>query len=333
MTLTVTLALVAFLISLLGTRLLIFTLRHRKTLLDIPNPRSNHRRPVPRGGGVAVIFAMMICMSIADLGYDVMFSVFLLAAISLLDDVKKISPFVRLLVHLLAVIIPLSTINAPIFGGWLPEWLDKAAAALCWVWFINLFNFMDGIDGISATETITIGVGLSLVLAFSAAFPSPLATYGLIAAAAATGFLWWNWHPAKIFLGDVGSVPIGFVMGYLLLLAAISNYPYAAIILPGYYLADGTITLFKRLYQGKKIWVGHSEHYYQQAVRRGRSHGTVTRYIAGMNMLLIFLSVQSALEPDLAGFHVVMGYLSVLMLLGYFAHANPHPHHDNPQKI
>ena len=193
---------------------------------------------------------------------------------------------------------------------------------------INLFNFMDGIDGLAATEMIGVGIGFCLLSAFAGVtFPHALFAYNLILAAAGCGFLWWNWHPAKIFLGDVGSIPIGFLLGYLLLLAANSGYLFAALILPAYYLSDGTITLARRLWQGKKIWVAHSEHYYQQAVRRGRRHDTVTRYIFGLNILLVFLATLAVINPRIAVIHLAVAYLAVFMLLGFFAHA---PHHELP---
>lgn len=319
MNLTIILTFCAFMISLLGTRLLIMALRQRTLMLDIPNLRSNHSKPTPKGGGVAVVFAMLIPMLTADLNYVLLLSVFLLMAISLLDDLIGVPPLVRLLVHVLAVSVPLSMVTAPLFGGLFPLWLDKLIVGALWVWFINLFNFMDGIDGISASEMIAIGLGLAIISILSGTFPTTLTTYGLIVTAAAWGFFWWNRHPARIFLGDVGSVPIGFLLGYLLLIAAYSGYGHAALILPAYYLADSTVTLLRRLAAGKKIWQAHSEHYYQRAVRSGKRHDTVVHTIFGMNILLIFLAVQSTLEPSLAWFELLLAYLSVGLLLGFFS--------------
>lgn len=329
MTFYITLSLSCFLISLIGTRLTIQALRRRTVLLDIPNLRSNHKTPTPRGGGLAVVTALIICLLVADIHYVIVLSILLLMAVSLLDDLIGVPVSVRLAVQFISVLLPLlSIVTVPVFGGFLPGWLDTAMAAIIWVWFVNLFNFMDGIDGLAGTELFCVGLGLCLPAVFLGAFPSPLSVYSLLVMAASVGFLWWNWPPARIFLGDVGSVPLGFFLGYLFLLAFQHGYIYTIFILPAYYLSDSGVTLFRRLKDGKKIWEAHSEHYYQRAVRAGNSHGSVVRYIFGINLLLILLSTLSVLEPDLALFHLSLAYLSVFMLLGFFSHQKPLEAHD-----
>src|SRR5690606_27122902 len=126
---------------------------------------------------------------------------------------------------------------------------------------------MDTIDGLAVTETICISIGLCLPAVFSDAFPDTLSTYSLIVAAAGCGFLWWNWHPARIRLGEVGSAPLGFALGYLLLLAIASGYGYAVIILPAYYLSDYLLTLLQRIRNEKSIFIDHEEHYHQRAIQ------------------------------------------------------------------
>lgn len=323
MTFEIILALSAFLISLVGTRLTIVALRKRTVLMDFPSLRSNHAAPVPRGGGVPVVFALVICLLLADVSYVVVLGIFLLAAVSLLDDIIGVPIWVRLLVQILAVGLVLSIWKVPVIGHGLPLWLDKLILAVLWMWFTNLFNFMDGIDGISAAEMVAIGAGLCFVTVMAGAFPHTLFSYGVIIAAAGAGFLWWNWHPAKIFLGDVGSIPIGFMLGYVLLVAAAKGFVWPAVILPAYYVLDSTITITKRLLQGKKIWLAHSEHYYQQAVRAGIPHGTVAQYIFGVNILLIFLAVRAVIDPDLAAFHACVAYVVSLLLIFFFARAKP----------
>jgi UDP-N-acetylmuramyl pentapeptide phosphotransferase/UDP-N-acetylglucosamine-1-phosphate transferase len=329
MTFYIILSLSCFMMSLIGTKLLILTLRQRAVLIDIPNLRSNHKTPTPKGGGLAVVMALLICLLIADAGFGIVLSLLLLMAVSLLDDLISLPVFLRLMVQFLAVSIPLSVISEPILTAVLPGWLDKTLVALIWVWFINLFNFMDGIDGLSGSEMLCIGLGLCLPAVMMGHFPDSLSIYSLLVVTAAAGFLWWNWHPAKIFLGDVGSIPIGFFLGYLLLMAWQMGYTYSVLILPAYYFSDGGITLLKRLKAGKKIWQAHSEHYYQYAVRAGRSHAFVTRSIFGVNLLLILLSTLSALEPDIAIFHLSLAYLTVFMLLGFFAHTHPSESHGH----
>jgi UDP-N-acetylmuramyl pentapeptide phosphotransferase/UDP-N-acetylglucosamine-1-phosphate transferase len=312
----------AFLISLVGTRLLIVAFREKRLLLDVPNSRSNHKIPVPRGGGLAVIFALIIPMLVANIELAIVLSVLILAAVSLMDDLISVPALVRLLVQVIAVSIPLSYMPIDLFGEALSPFMQKCIIGALWIWCINLFNFMDGIDGISATEMISIGLGIAFVMVFADQFPSPIAQYAMIMAAAGLGFWWWNHQPAKIFLGDVGSIPIGFMVGYLLLLLALSGHVAAAIILPGYYVADSTLTLLKRLFKGKKIWQAHSEHYYQQAARKGWKHNVITRYIAGVNILLGSLAVYSLLNPELSILYIALAYMAVFMLMGFFGHEN-----------
>lgn len=321
------LALSAFLIALVGTRLLIVAFRGRRLLLDMPNPRSNHDVPVPRGGGLAVIFALLIPMMVANLSLAIVLSVLILAAVSLLDDLISVPVIVRLLVQVIAVSIPLSMLPVDLLGDWLPPLAEKIVIGLLWIWCINLFNFMDGVDGLSATEMISIGLGIALLVAFADDFPDPLSEYAMIMAAAGCGFWWWNRHPARIFMGDVGSIPMGFMAGYLLLFTALSGYVAAALILPGYYVADATITLLSRLCRRQKIWQAHSEHYYQQAVRKGWKHHAITHYVAGINILLGSLAVYSMLHPQLAELYVALAYMAVFMLMGFFGHGDRHEGH------
>jgi UDP-N-acetylmuramyl pentapeptide phosphotransferase/UDP-N-acetylglucosamine-1-phosphate transferase len=276
---------------------------------------------------------MVIGLFIADglqlisIEYGMVLALLMLASVSLLDDLIGVPAGVRLLVHALAVALPLSLMHGALFAGFAPPWLDKLLTGILWIWFINLFNFMDGIDGISAVELISVGGGIGLISLIDGTFTSPLSVYALMIAVAACGFWWWNRHPAKIFLGDVGSVPLGFFMGYLLLYAAKAGYGFAAVILPAYYLADSGITLISRLWRGKKIWVAHSEHYYQRAVRKGWRHDTVTYWIFGINLLLILLATLAVLNPQLAVVFLAVAYFAVFMLLGFFAHEDMKPEH------
>jgi UDP-N-acetylmuramyl pentapeptide phosphotransferase/UDP-N-acetylglucosamine-1-phosphate transferase len=176
---------------------------------------------------------------------------------------------------------------------------------------------MDGIDGLAASETIAICMGIMLVTALTGSFGSQLSLSALIVLAAAAGFLWWNVHPARIFLGDVGSVPLGFLLGYLLLQMARAGYPHAALILPAYYLCDASITLARRAWRGEKIWQAHSEHFYQQAVRSGKRHDVVVRIINGVNILLIGLACLASLYPDSGWMYLAIAYGMVLAVLGF----------------
>ena len=162
-----------------------------------------------------------------------------------------------------------------------------AAIGLLWVWWINVFNFMDGIDGLAGSEAAAIGGGLLLFSALGNGVDPVIALLAATILGAALGFLVWNWAPARIFLGDVGSAPLGYLTGYLLIDVAVRGRWKVALILPLYFLADATITLSRRLLRGERIWEAHRQHFYQQAVRRGLGHAAVVRRVIAADLLLI----------------------------------------------
>lgn len=324
MTFYITLALCSFLISLLGTRLTILAVRKRTLFFESHGLPGQPRLSAPRGGGIAVVFALIIGLMVADINYGIVLSLLLLAAISLMDDLIGVSLPVRLLVEVLAVSIPLSAMTDPIWGGLFPGWLDTVMTGALWVWFMNMFNAMDKVDGMAVTGTIGIGTGLCLLTALAGTFLSDLSAYSLVMACTGCGFLWWNWPPAKISLSEVGSIPSGFLCGYVLILAVMSGYVFAAFILPAYVLADSAISLCQRLGQHKKVWGTAFSHYYQKAIMRGRSQENVVRYVFGTNLLLILLATLSIIDAELAGLYTAIAYMTVFMLLGFFAHSGPH---------
>ena len=269
------------------TRLLIPVLAHRE-ILDRPNERSSHRVPKPRGGGIAVIGSVLLAWIVLARTESVPPSVFgislgaiLLAAVSWLDDLRGLSPLVRLLAQAAAVAIGILVLPEP------RDLLYLAAIGLVWIWWINLFNFMDGIDGLAGSEAAAIGAGLLLFASVGAGADPALRTLAAAVAGAAIGFLVWNWSPARIFLGDVGSVPLGYVLGFLLLDLAVRGHWRIALILPFYFLVDSTITLARRLLRGERVWQAHREHFYQQAVRRGLGHAAVVERVIAADLALI----------------------------------------------
>ncbi len=283
----------SFAASCLGTRLLIAVLRHR--VLDMPNERSSHVAPTPRGGGIAVIgtgVVMWLLLAAAGLSSAATgvaaICAAALAVVSWLDDLHDLSPAVRLLAQFAAVAVGLWVLpQRAIFQGWLPAGLDTVAAALLWVWFVNLFNFMDGVDGIAGSEAAAIGIGVMLVANGEFGLGAPAAAL----VGASLGFLVWNWMPARIFLGDVGSVPLGYLLGFLLSALALRGQWQAALILPLYFLADATLTLLRRMARGQRVWQAHREHFYQRAVQRGLSHAAVVKRVAAVDMVLIVCAV------------------------------------------
>jgi UDP-N-acetylmuramyl pentapeptide phosphotransferase/UDP-N-acetylglucosamine-1-phosphate transferase len=237
----------------------------------------------------------------------------MLAAVSWLDDRRGLGALPRIAAQLIAVglvLIPTGFSGlANSFGP--PPWLVLPLIALAWVWFVNLYNFMDGIDGITGVETACLAFGI-LALGWPQTDAAAAAIMG-----AALGFLAWNWPPARIFLGDVGSVPLGFLLGALLLSLAGDGHWASALILPLYYLADATLTLLRRAARREKIWRAHREHFYQRATQGGLSHARVSLAVLGCNLVLIGLAVL-AKDPARAWLCLAGAALIVAATLAYF---------------
>jgi len=274
------------LFSCIGTRVLIPLLSDRD-LVDRPNERSSHVMPTPRGGGIAVVGGVVIAwLVLAQVGLvppetmRIALGAVLLAVVSWVDDLRNLSPLTRLIAQSAAVAIGLSAVLGL-------TTLYSVVIALLWIWWINLFNFMDGIDGIAGSEAAAIGAGLLIFALFGVGADPALAMVSAAIIGAAIGFLVWNWSPAKIFLGDVGSVPLGYMLGFLLLSVAGRGYWKVALILPLYFVADATITLLRRLLRGEQIWRAHRGHFYQQAIRRGLGHAAVVKRVIAADLLLI----------------------------------------------
>ena len=318
--------LATFIAVLVATRMSMEMLERRQ-ILDHPTHRSSHSVPTPRGGGLAVVPVIVIAwMSIPFLVpegpgiRDLLLAsggAVALAFLSWRDDLRGLSVKWRLSVHVLVagLVAGFASFPDPYFQGLVPIWLDRVAAALALLWFLNLFNFMDGIDGIAGVETVSIGLGCA-VIAWATGQHAWIGVLGVTLAGAGFGFLRWNWHPARIFLGDVGSIPLGFLLAWLLMALASEGAWAPALILPLYYLADATITLIWRAVRGERVWQPHRDHFYQRAVRRGRSHADVSLFVAGINLVLVGLAIWSLDKPLPA---VAAAILVVALFLIYLA--------------
>jgi UDP-N-acetylmuramyl pentapeptide phosphotransferase/UDP-N-acetylglucosamine-1-phosphate transferase len=288
---------VALILSFGGSLILIRYLSSRN-LLDAVNDRSSHETPKPRGGGIAIVLAITIAMLLAAFLSDavpanVLFALLPFCALAMLswrDDRAPLPWRFRLLVHAGAVAVGLmllleSNAAAPMALLALP------VLFLVWLWFVNAYNFMDGIDGMAAIEAISIGLGLALCGWLTDA---SLIAAGMIGAASAAGFLLVNWAPSRIFMGDVGSIALGWLFGFLLCGLALQGYWAAALTLPAYFLADATLTLLKRLWRGENITEAHRSHWYQQAAgKKPEGHRRVMFVVIGCNMILIAVAAFS----------------------------------------
>lgn len=294
-------------------------------LEDIPNERSNHSIPTPRGGGLAIAGTLIFFLIASGAPSQISWALAGIAYISFLDDKEGVPALHRLLVHIGASALALSGIYSGLFfQGLLPAWADFCLATLLLAFWINIFNFMDGIDGISGAEAISIGLGIAILTILCQNIFSGAAVDGITLAATCAGFLIFNWHPAKMFMGDVGSIPLGLLSGFILFYLASHGYWEAALILPAYYVTDGGFTLGKRLWQRKKIWEAHSEHAYQQAVRALIPHDVVVYRIIAANIGLILLACLSTRE----GFgiaSIILGYAVAAGLRWHLTVMRPAP--------
>ena len=288
--------------SLVGLYTRVMTASRRR---DAPNERSMHRVPVPVGGGLAIVATALILWplwqgTVSNPHLLLLASFAGLGALSWIDDRRALSPAIRLSAQAVAVVLCLASLapEARVLPV-VPIAVERVLTGLAWLWFINLFNFMDGIDGLAGSEAIAVALGYLLLLTF-AGLDGPLWHLALIVAAAAAGYLFWNWHPAKVFMGDAGSIPLGFLLGWLMLDLALSGYWAAALILPLYFVADATFTLFRRGLRGEKPWHAHREHFYQRAVLGGATPPGVVWRVGAGNAVLIALALVSFTYPVLA---------------------------------
>ncbi|MCO7058401.1 MraY family glycosyltransferase [Pseudomonas juntendi] len=268
-----------------------------RSLMDIPNARSSHTLPTPRGGGLSFVVAFLLaalCMAIAGpIAPSVVVGVLgaggLVAVIGFMDDHGHIAARWRLLGHFAAAAWGLAWLGGmppiSVFGFTLaPLWLSSLFGALYLVWLLNLYNFMDGIDGLASVEAICVCVGASLL--YWVTDHAHHAWLPLLLAATVAGFLCWNFPPARIFMGDAGSGFLGMVLGLLALLAGWVNplLFWGWLILLGVFVVDATFTLVRRLLRGDKVYQAHRSHAYQYAIRHHGSHRTVTLAVAAINL-------------------------------------------------
>ena len=272
----------------------------RFKFLDEPTTRSNHKDAIPLGGGLIIIPLIILNTFLFKYDWNIVniFIIFLLFLVSLIDDVRNVKASIRLGIHFfcLAIYIHFYLINEIDFYLYLSKSYEKLTLYIFLIvalsWFINAFNFMDGIDGITSIQVIFLTTSL-IFLNYILGFNNSSLHYAVVGAS--IGFLIFNWSPASVFLGDSGSIPLGFLMSHFLLDLALKGFWVASLILPMYYILDTTITLTIRILNKEKFWKAHSQHFYQKFVRSGKSHSQVCVYVIILSLGLFLFALSSVL--------------------------------------
>ena len=287
-----------------------------------PNERSMHETPTSNIGGLAVVAAILalILLWLWPAPRALLIVAGCTGALSLvswLDHYRPLWPAVRLVAQGLAVAYALTLLpDGARLVPMLPLAAERVLLAIEWLWLINLTNFMDGIDGIAGAEVALVAVGYIAVLLWPfehlARMPGTVPLAAIMAGACA-GYLIWNWHPARIFMGDAGSIPLGFLMGYLMLDLAVRGHWASALILPLVFIADATWTLLARLLRGDKLWRAHKTHFYQRAVQGAATPPMVVGRVTVANLCLIALAIYARSAPISA---LLAAAAVVLVLLG-----------------
>ena len=311
----------------------------RKRIFDIPNERSSHTAPKPRGGGLVVVCVSLILYSVLTIVYrggfetGYLIAALLIASVSWLDDLFSIPFMWRLIVHIFAAFLVISNVGY-INQIYLPFFQQVEIGrfgvllTFCWiVWLTNAYNFMDGIDGIAGAQAITAGIGWFIVGKMLG--HDEVAIYGGILAFSCAGFLIHNWQPAKVFMGDVGSAFLGFTFAVMPLLTQKKDNEESqilsliVILLVWFFVFDSVYTFFRRLIKREKVWNAHREHIYQKLVKKGFEHRFITLLYTGLSLsLLIFIINWIAFgEVYLWIVFVLIGVLSIGLLI--FEHRSP----------
>ena len=296
-----------------------------------PNTRSSHQVPTPQGGGAAVIMAtlsvgwaaiMLVPGLMQEQGAELLATtagMVLLAAVGLIDDMRTLRARSRLVMQCIAVAATVAALPA----DWqilphLPRWVERGCLFLGGLWFVNLVNFMDGLDWMTVAEFVP---ALGAVTLIGLAGGMDLAATVLAAAllGAIIGFAPFNKPVARIFLGDVGSLPMGLLLGWLLLQLAERGHLAAALILPLYYLADASITLARRVAAGEEFWRAHRTHFYQRAIAGGLGVLQVVGRVFGANLALAALALSTVAAPRLGWLALAAAGAIVTWLLASLA--------------
>ena len=275
-----------------------------------PNARSSHKQPTPQGGGIAVVSATLVSIWLGVLlsspGVQggvgqlltLSLAVVVLALVGAIDDIRGLGPGPRLLIQMIAVGMVIWALPADfrVVPG-LPSPVERALLLLGGVWFVNLVNFMDGLDWMTVAEVVPVSAGVVLLGAIGTA-PQLAVLVALAMLGAIIGFAPFNRPVARLFLGDVGSLPMGLMLGWTMLSLGGRGHLVSALLLPLYYLADATLTLGLRIARREAVWRAHRTHFYQRATDGGFSVQEIVVRVFVLNVALATLALVSAIEPD-----------------------------------
>ena len=321
-----------------GLNVLLYPLLARYALAR-PNARSSHRSPTPQGGGIAVIAAVVIVLAASAVMVPfthpysiaiVLACAIALAVVGAIDDIRPIDPVPRLLLQSMAVIVVLASLPEGLHTvPFLPWWLERTLLFVAMLWFLNVVNFMDGIDWITVAEVVPITAALSWFGTIGA-LPRDAALVALALCGATAGFAPFNRPVARLFLGDVGSLPIGLLLGWLLVLLGEHHFA-AALLLPLYYVADATITMLRRFARGEAVMQAHRSHYYQQAFDGGLGIYVIVGRVFLANLILAGLAASCIFttSPAIQTMALAAGCLVVAVLLWSLA-AKPQTQSKGP---
>ncbi|WP_018317384.1 glycosyl transferase [Bradyrhizobium sp. WSM2793] len=292
-----------------------------------PNARSSHKIPTPQGAGIAVVAAtLLVAASWAAWTYGaiplpLIGSAVVIAMVGLVDDIRPLPVLLRLVLQAGAVAaVVFTTPETARIVPALPLALERGLVLLAGIWFVNLVNFMDGLDLMTVAEVVPVTAALGLLGWYGDLSPSA-ALLATALCGAMLGFAPFNRPAAKVFLGDVGSLPIGLLLGWCLLELAWHGQPAAALLLPAYYLADSTITLFRRIIRREPFWSAHRTHFYQRATDNGFTVKQVIGEVFALNLVLALLAIVSvrAGSTTVTIVSVIAGALGVAFVLRRFS--------------
>jgi UDP-N-acetylmuramyl pentapeptide phosphotransferase/UDP-N-acetylglucosamine-1-phosphate transferase len=276
-----------------------------------PNARSSHSKPTPQGGGIAVVGATTI-VAVGAFIFDpdvlndplrlttVFACIIALAVVGASDDIRPLEALPRLLLQAAAAAAVIATLPVDLrIIPVLPWWFERACVLIGFLWFVNLVNFMDGIDWMTVAEVVPLTAGLTF-FGLMGALPRDATVVAVALCGAIIGFAPFNRPVARLFLGDVGSLPIGLLLSWLLVLLAGGGHLAAALLLPLYYLADATITLLRRIVKGEPLMQAHRSHFYQRAMDGGFNVYQIVSRVFAVNIMLVGLAALTLLNASLA---------------------------------